>query len=140
MKILLIGHKGWIGQQVRDILNHQSISCLTKEGLRVDDVESVQNVLEKLQPTHVISVIGRTHGKIDQDIYSTIDYLEQPGKLVENVRDNLFAPMVLAQLCQHKGIHLTYLGTGCIFKFDEEHPYGEERNGFTENSLPNFFS
>ena len=31
------------------------------------------------------------------------------------------------------------MGTGCIFKFDEEHPYGKEENGFTESSKPNFF-
>ena len=34
---------------------------------------------------------------------------------------------------------ITYLGTGCIFKFDEDHPFGKEENGFTEESLPNFF-
>ena len=35
--------------------------------------------------------------------------------------------------------HFTYLGTGCIFKFDDEHPFGEEINGFDEESEPNFF-
>ena len=35
-------------------------------------------------------------------------------------------------------IHYTYLGTGCIFEYDKEHPYGEEVNGFREESLPNF--
>ena len=42
-------------------------------------------------------------------------------------------------MCKKLNIHLTYLGTGCIFKYDTEHPFGEEKNGFTENSLPNFF-
>ena len=35
-------------------------------------------------------------------------------------------------------IHLTYLGTGCIFKYDKNHPFGQEINGFTEESDPNF--
>ena len=35
--------------------------------------------------------------------------------------------------------HLTYLGTGCIFKFDEQHPYGDEQTGFKESDLPNFY-
>ena len=26
-----------------------------------------------------------------------------------------------------------------IFKFDDEHPFEQEVNGFTESSLPNFF-
>ena len=72
-------------------------------------------------------------------MYTTIDYLEQKGKLVDNIRDNLFSPITLAKLCENNNIHLTYLGTGCIFKFDDEHPFGEENNGFTEQSPPNFF-
>ena len=55
------------------------------------------------------------------------------------MRDNLFSPIILADLCSKRKIHYTYLGTGCIFKFDEEHPFGEEKNGFVESSLPNFF-
>ena len=35
--------------------------------------------------------------------------------------------------------HYTYLGTGCIFEFDETHPFGKEEHGFTEESAPNFF-
>jgi 3,5-epimerase/4-reductase len=58
---------------------------------------------------------------------------------VDNVRDNLFSPMVLAMLCHKHNIHFTYLGTGCIFKYDDEHPMGNESIGFTEESLPNFF-
>ena len=45
----------------------------------------------------------------------------------------------MSELCKNREIHFTYLGTGCIFKFDEEHPFGTEENGFTEDSLPNFF-
>ena len=91
-----------------------------------------------LHPTHIISFIGRTHGKIGNKIYSTIDYLEQDGKLVENVRDNLFSPLLLAQISRELDIHYTYLGTGCIFKYNED-DFGLEKNGFTEDSLPNFF-
>ena len=55
--------------------------------------------------------------------------------VIENIRDNLYSPIVLAKICSEKGIHLTYLGTGCIFKYDDE----KYPNGFTEESLPNFF-
>lgn len=75
----------------------------------------------------ILCLIGRTHGPG----YSTIDYLEQKGKLVENVRDNLFSPLVLAMLGKKYGIHVTYLGTGCIFNYDEK--------PFKEEDLPNFF-
>ena len=87
-----------------------------------------------------MSFIGRTHGTTDDGTkYTTIDYLEQKGKIKDNVRDNLFAPVILSILCKKHNIHFTYLGTGCIFKFDEKHIFGNEKTGFTEESLPNFF-
>merc|ERR1711991_1154637 len=49
------------------------------------------------------------------------------------------SPVILSLLCKKHNIHFSYLGTGCIFEFDEEHPFGEEENGFTESSKPNFF-
>ena len=83
--------------------------------------------------------VGRTHGIVGDKKFTTIDYLEQPGKIKENIRDNLYSPISLALMCTSMNIHLTYLGTGCIFEYDECHPFGQESNGFDENSLPNFF-
>jgi dTDP-glucose 4,6-dehydratase len=138
MKVLLYGSKGWIGNQFVELLKQLNINFV-EGNCRVNSIESVYKELQEVEPTHVVSFIGRTHGKIGDKVYTTIDYLEQEGKLVENIRDNLFSPIILAELCSKKQIHYTYLGTGCIFKFDEEHPFGEEKNGFNETSLPNFF-
>jgi dTDP-4-dehydrorhamnose reductase len=86
-----------------------------------------------------MSFIGRTHGIFEGTKITTIDYLEKSGKLVDNIRDNLYSPISLAILCKEKDIHFTYLGTGCIFEYDNDHPFGEEMDGFTEESKPNFF-
>ena len=86
-----------------------------------------------------MSFIGRTHGTYENEKIGTIDYLEKPGKLTENMRDNLFSPIVLAEICKTNNIHFTYLGTGCIFDYDDEHLFGDETNGFKENDIPNFF-
>ncbi len=138
MKILVYGSNGWIGNQFAELLKSKNIDFIC--GLsRTDNIETLNDEIDKTMPTHVISFIGRTHGKIKDKVYTTIDYLEQEGKLVENVRDNLFSIVILADLCCKKKIHYTYLGTGCIFKFDKEHPFGKEECGFTESSLPNFF-
>ena len=141
MLILVYGHKGWIGQQFVDILKNLSDVNYFLGKARVENYEALVDEVDTVSPTHIISFIGRTHGKIGDKIFSTIDYLEQKGKLLENVRDNLYAPMNLALLSAEKNIHYTYLGTGCIFKFDKQsgHPFGKEANGFTEDSLPNFF-
>jgi len=138
MNILVYGTNGWIGNQFVDILKTSEHSYFCGKA-RVDNENDLQKEISEIKPTHVVSFIGRTHGKIGDKVYTTIDYLEEEGKLVENVRDNLFSPLLLAEICRQNGVHYTYLGTGCIFKFDEEHPFGLEENGFNENSFPNFF-
>jgi dTDP-glucose 4,6-dehydratase len=138
MKLLIYGSKGWIGKQFLKILDNNNITFIEGK-IRVDNNNELLKEIETIKPTHIISFIGRTHGSIGSKKYTTIDYLEQKGKLYENVRDNLYTPLLLAEICKEKKIHYTYLGTGCIFKFDQEHPFGEEINGFIEKSLPNFF-
>jgi dTDP-glucose 4,6-dehydratase len=140
MKILIYGGKGWIGQQFVNILQTRFLQHQYILGkARVDNTLSLTNEIKEINPTHIVSFIGRTHGKIGEKLYSTIDYLEQPGKLQENIRDNLFSPISLGLICKERNIHLTYLGTGCIFNFDENHSFGKEEQGFLEASLPNFF-
>jgi dTDP-glucose 4,6-dehydratase len=131
MNVLIYGSNGWIGQQFTDIMTSNKISYVCGKQ-RVDDETALLSEIDAVAPTHIISFIGRTHGKIDDKVYTTIDYLEQDGKLVDNVRDNLFSPLLLAELCKRRGIHYTYLGTGCIFKYD-----GPDE--FTEACKPNFF-
>ena len=138
MRVLVYGSKGWIGSQFVEILKNNRVDYIEGKS-RSDNESTLNDEIITVKPTHVVSFIGRTHGKIDDKTYTTIDYLEQEGKLVENVRDNLFSPLLLANICTQHKIHYTYLGTGCIFKFDETHPFGKEEHGFTENSLPNFF-
>ena len=137
MKFLVYGTKGWIGAKVFKLLQEQNIDVVAGD-CRVNDIKELENEIMTVSPTHVVSLIGRTHGTHEGKVYGTIDFLEQPGRLVENVRDNLFSPVVLAMLSKKHDFHFTYLGTGCIFEFDNEHPFGQEINGFTESSLPNF--
>lgn len=138
MRVLIYGHRGWIGEQFVSIMKNENIDFHLGNA-RVEKEESIREEINEVQPSHIVSFIGRTHGKIEDKVYTTIDYLEQPGKLFENVRDNLFSPLVLAIICKERGIHYTYLGTGCIFEYDNNHPFGKEENGFTEESRPNFF-
>jgi len=138
MKFLVYGTKGWIGGKVYEYLKDNNFSV--EEGnSRVENVKELEKEILEKKPTHIISLIGRTHGTYEGQYIGTIDYLEKPGKVFENVRDNLFSPMVLSLLSKKLNFHFTYLGTGCIFQFDDSHPFGEEKDGFTEESLPNFF-
>ncbi len=140
MLILLYGF-GWIGQQFIELLQKENINYILGTS-RCDNKESLINEIETIKPTHVVSFIGRTHGKIGDKVYTTIDYLEQNGKLYENVRDNLFSPLLLAHICNKLNIHYTYLGTGCVYTFDENHILNKDESvehGFSDNEKPNFF-
>lgn len=130
MKWLIYGHQGWIGSYFLQYLkeHHPEITILTPSS-RADSPDEVKKDLQEMKPDRVLSFIGRTSGPG----INSIDYLEQPGKLVENVRDNLFSPVVLMKLCEDEKIHFTYLGTGCIFCYDDP-----SDPAFTCDSEPNF--
>ena len=150
MKVLVYGGKGWIGDQMighLERMGHQPIIAQA----RADDYDGVSRELDEIRPDRVFSSIGRTYGTHNGKSYPSIDYLELPGHLSINLRDNLIGPITLAELCQKRGIHLTYIGTGCIFNYDDQHTYpGDSQNpynpknyevikGFTEQDAPNFF-
>lgn len=139
MKVLLYGANGWIGQKVHELLVSGGHTVVVGN-MRAENSSDLEEEIKQVNPTNIISTIGKTHGTIDGVKYTTIDYLEQKGKLRENIRDNLYSPTVIAIISNKYGIHYAYLGTGCIFTYDgDEHPYEEERGGFAECAKPNFF-
>lgn len=129
MRVLFFGHRGWIGQQFLQFLKQQNIEIILADA-RADAEKDVEKVIQEYNPTHIVSFIGRTHG----EGINSVDYLEQPGKLYENIRDNLYAPLVLSILCQKHNIHYTYIGTGCIFTSDDSYSVK-----YDEDDSPNFF-
>ena len=129
MKVLFYGSRGWIGKQFVEYLNKNNVEYVEADE-RADDEKAVEKEIIDTNPTHIISFIGRTYG----GSFNTIDYLEQPGKLVDNVRDNLYAPMVLSILAKKYNIHFTYLGTGCIFS-----NVNPEESYVDEDKSPDFF-
>ena len=111
---------------VRD-LEKCPCEVITLAESRADDPEAVSLELDASMPDRVICCIGRTHGPG----VPNIDYLEDKPDI--NIRDNFFAPQVLAKLCENRGIHMTYIGTGCIF--DSRDNY---KKTYTEDDLPDF--
>lgn len=131
-KWLIYGSKGWIGQKYCEFARKPSIAGKVQivcGEARANDADAVVREMDRVRPSHVVCIIGRTHGPG----CGTIDWLEQDGHLRHNVRDNLYAPVLLAMECKKRNIHCTYMGTGCIFKYD-----GKDQT-FTEEDKPNFF-
>lgn len=96
-RILVFGAR--LGQKVVAILNrYPSISVFSAKS-RADDADAVRAEIDACGATHVMSL---THC----ERINTIDYLET---LDENIRDYLFAPLILADVCVERGIHYTYV-------------------------------
>lgn len=144
LTFLVYGSKGWIGQQVLGILKERKHRVVVGTA-RTDNDDAVKKEIDNVMPDRVLCLVGRTHGPG----CATIDYLEghpSEGKLQLNMRDNLYSPLSLALLCQEKDIHLSYVGTGCIFQYDDEYKPtdkayttgDDDDNKFKENDLPNF--
>lgn len=129
MNILIYGN-GWIGHQITKILDDKHIGYTIGKS-RCDNVKELSNEIILINPTHVLSTVGRTFG----NGINTIDCLEDKDMLCTNIRDNLFAPVSLAQICKDQRIHFTYLGTGCIFNKDLE----TDSYQYTEEDDPDFF-
>ena len=75
MKILQYGHKGWIGNLIKEELNKRNIESVNGN-IRCYNVKDLDNEIKKVTPTHIICSIGRTHSKY----IPTIDYLEDISK------------------------------------------------------------
>jgi len=131
MKILLYGHKGFIGQEFVGVLKELKEDFVLGQS-RCDDKETLEKEIKEVNPDRIISLAGRVRGKG----LPSADYLEQPGKLTENVRDNLFGPVLMSIICTKLGIHFTYMGTGCIFDHEK---IDEDTKGFGEDDKPNFW-
>ena len=131
MKLLIFGSRGWIGRQFCEYLDNNNILYIESDS-RADNEKDVEKEINEYKPTNIVSFIGRTYG----GTFNTIDYLEQPGKLVDNIRDNLYAPMILSILCERYNIHYTYMGTGCIFEYGGDEGCDAKKR---EDDVPNFF-
>lgn len=128
MKWLIYG-KGWIGTFVKIQLEQMGHEVIL--GKRRADSDDVEKEIKNIDPDRIICIIGRISGPG----YNNIDYLEQKGKLVENLKDNLYGPLHLAFISSKYNIHLTYFGTGCIFSGYD----ANESTGYLESDNPDFF-
>ena len=134
-RVLVYGADGWIGGQFTSLLAQEGVEFVRgKCRLGDDSDQAVEEEILKVAPSHVASFIGRTHGPGN----NTIDFLEGgPDKLTINLRDNLFGPILLAELCRKLGLHFTYIGSGCLFTYTDDRPAGGRP--FSETDVPNYF-
>lgn len=124
---LLYGKNGWIGGKLIQLLRAQGKTVHLGDA-RLQDREHVQREIEQYRPTHVLNAAGVT-GR------PNVDWCEDHKE--ETIRTNVIGTLNLADLCHIHNIHCTMYATGCIYEYDDAHPWGGA--GFTEEDAPNFF-
>lgn len=130
MRVLIIGGKGWISGYFIKELERCGNTIIIYEGraekLSMEDLIDVD---------YVFCCVGRTYGMIEDGTFvNSIDYLEYPGKLVENINDNLYAQIHICLLCKLRGVGICIIGTGCIYNNVE----GEEFYGSSYCVVKNY--
>jgi len=126
--ILIFGGKtGYIGQKLAHLFSEQghNVVCATS---RLENREEVNLEILATQPDRIINAAGIT-GR------PNIDWCETHKQ--ETIRANILGALNLADFAYVYNIHLTYIGTGCIYEYDEKHPMAGGI-GFTEEEAPNF--
>lgn len=121
LNVLLYGSRGYIGSSLAAYLLANNI-VVAHGAARLDDVAALRLELQVwLTSTsydkYVVNCAGRCRGT-EEGEEPNIDYFEHNihRRFEENVRDNIFAPVQLALLCDELDIPHMYVGTGCIFE------------------------
>jgi len=121
------GSTGWIGGKIVKLLkdNCNKVYCAKS---RLENREQIEKELLDIKPNYVINCAGVT-GR------PNIDWCEDHTQ--ETIRANIIGALNLADLCFIHNIHMTNMGTGCIYEYDNTHEINSG-NGFTELDEPNF--
>jgi 3,5-epimerase/4-reductase len=127
MHILFFGATGWIGSTLKLLLESEGHTVTTAMA-RLDQYGELVAELNRYPDlTHVVLAAGLT-GR------PNVDWCEDHKR--EVLATNVIGPGILADLTHRRGLHLTYLGTGCIYEYDDKHPIGGP--GYLETDKPNF--
>jgi len=127
-KVLIFGGKtGWIGGKMAELCEEKGIEVVLASS-RLENRPALEAEIDEVKPTHVLMAAGQT-GR------PNIDWCEDHK--VETLRTNVIGTLNVADVTYERNIHCTIYATGCIFKYDDDHPLGSGK-GFLEGDEPNF--
>jgi 3,5-epimerase/4-reductase len=132
MKILIFGYTNWIANEFIEYIkiNNKEINII-KTNININNETLVENILLLHSPTHIINFI-------DNDIKNDYEINNNENNnlniFYNNIKDNLYSPLVLAILSNKYKIHYTYIGSGNIY-INNNIEYK-----FLENDNPNNFN
>lgn len=107
---VLIFGAGYLGTRLAELIPNSFVSKI-----RIDDRAAVTAEIERCKPRAVINAAGKT-GR------PNVDWCEI--NQVETYTANTIGALILADVCQQKGVYLAQLASGCIFYGDAPDPRG----------------
>lgn len=144
MKYVVFGGlTGWIGQKIVELLFKTNDSYVIATATRMQNKEAVKKLLDETTPDRVIIAAGLT-GR------PNVDWCEYHQR--EVIETNVLGVLTVVEECYQKDIHVTYLGTGCIYEYPNNCTHGriigpsatkctkhyDYSVKYTEESPPNF--
>ncbi|KAL1851298.1 hypothetical protein VTK73DRAFT_9463 [Phialemonium thermophilum] len=126
-RFLIWGGGGWVAGHLQALLAGQG-KDVHSTAVRMENREAVLAELERVRPTHVLNAAGCT-GR------PNVDWCEDHKEAT--VRSNVVGALNLADACFVQGVHCTVFATGCLYQYDERHPW--DGPSFVETDPANFF-
>lgn len=117
MKILIIGAKGMLGQELAKAFIGNELVLWDKEELDITDFERVKKTIKELQPELIINSAA----------FNAVDDCEQNFDLAKKI--NYDGPVNLAKAANMVGAFFVHYSTDYVFD-------GERRDGYVEYDLP----
>jgi len=91
----------------------------------IETAKDVEEEIEKHQPEYVLNCAGITG-------VPNVDWCE--SHQVETYKGNTILPLLIAEVCQKRGIHMTHLGSGCVYYGPSPDPKGWKEDEFANPS------
>lgn len=139
MKLLLVVTNELFTDIFSKYLVKNNINFITLNIL-YESIDLIENIIKENEITNIICNIGKSYGK---NIFST-NYIEE--KLNDNLKFNLYIPMIVSNICINNKVHFTFIGNGCVFKdYDSKLPDLEVSShsivtGYNDMLMNNMFS
>jgi len=113
--ILIIGKRGTLGKAFARICHDRALNyrLLSRQDCDISDMEAIANAIAHYKPWAIINAAG----------YVRVDDAEKEEEAC--MRDNLTGSLLLAQVCQEKGIKLISYSSDLVFDGLKQQPYVE---------------
>ncbi len=114
LRILLLGAKGQVGQELqKTLLTVGELVAVGKETVNLAVTEKLREVIVPIQPDIIVNAAA----------YTAVDRAEADSELAHEVNQN--ASTVLADVAQELGALLVHISTDYVFDGTQSHPYIE---------------